>query len=115
MLTGNDTGADAGGRIRPDDTLITRPEVQVIMGGLSTSALYEDPDLMSLKVVVVAGEHGGPSRHVRWISREVHELRARRVARSEEKAAGVRTAIEQRRERRRAKRLKKAAAANSAA
>jgi hypothetical protein len=71
------------------------------MGGISVSAVYDDPDLMHLKINVTAG---GENPHaVRWIAREVLALRARRVARSEERAASVRARIEERRGRRRAK------------
>jgi hypothetical protein len=103
MLPTNDSSGcnDAIGRIRPDDELIKRPEVQRLMGGISVSAVYDDPDLMHLKVnLTAAGEF---PHAVRWIAREVLELRARRVARSEERTASVRAQIEARRERRRAK------------
>jgi hypothetical protein len=102
------TREDCVGRIRPDDRLIKRPVVQAIMGGISVSALYEDPDLMGLKLNVTAA---GKSPHsVCWIEREVHELRAQRVARSEERAAAVRAQVEQQRERRRARERERAAA-----
>jgi hypothetical protein len=103
MLPTNDSGggSDAISRITPDDELIKRLEVQRLMGGLSVSAVYDDPDLMRLKINVTAG---GESPHaVRWIAREVLELRARRVARSEERAASIGARIEQRRALRRAK------------
>jgi len=103
---------DAVGRIRPDDELIKRAAVQEIFGGISTSALYEDPELMGLKIDVTAA---GKSPHmVRWIAREVHDLRAQRVARSEERAAAIRAQIEERRERRRAKQRARTAAKPSA-
>ena len=78
------------------------------MGDMSVSAVYDDPDLMRLKINVTAA---GESPHaVRWIEREVLELRARRVARSEEQAANIRERIEERRERRRAKQRARIAA-----
>src|SRR5262245_34397267 len=92
-------GNDDGARIRPDDKLIDRDEVRELFGRLSVSALYADPELMALRVVVVSGDTR--PRMVRWIRREALELRARRVARSARKAASVRAAVEQRRERRR--------------
>jgi len=102
----------AVGRIRPDDELIKRAAGQEIFGGISTSALYEDPELMGLKIDVTAA---GKSPHmVRWIAREVHDLRAQRVARSEERAAAIRAQIEERRERRRAKQRARTAAKPSA-
>jgi hypothetical protein len=88
--------------------LVKLPKVQHIFGGISVSAVYEDPDLMGLKVNVTAA---GESTHaVRWIEREILELRARRIARSEEQAASVRARIEERRERRRAKQRGRTAA-----
>jgi len=88
-------------RIRPDDELVKLPKVQHLMGGMSVSAVYDDPDLMGLKINVTAADQS--THAVRWIEREVLELRAQRVARSEERAAIVRAQIEERRERRRAK------------
>lgn len=85
-------------RIRPDDVLIKRPVVQEIMGGISVSSVYDDPDLMRLKVCVTPI---AKSPHaVAWIKRGIHELRAQRVARSEAKAAAAQAQIEQRRGRR---------------
>jgi hypothetical protein len=95
-------------RIRPTDELIKLARVQTLMGGMSVSAVYEDPDLMALKLSVMAA--GESTRAVRWIEREVLDLRARRVARSEERAASVRARIEERRERRRAKQRGRTAA-----
>jgi hypothetical protein len=65
--------------------------------------LYEDPDVMELKIRV-------SPQMVRWIEREIYELRARRVARSGERAAAVRAQVEQQRERRRARQRERAAA-----
>ena len=71
------------------------------MGGIGKSAVYDDPQLMSLKLDVMV--EGNCPHAVRWIEREVHDLRAEPVARSEERATFVRIRIEERRERRRAK------------
>jgi hypothetical protein len=100
------------GRIRPDDTLIKLARVQTLMGQMSVSSIYDDPDLMGLKITVMAA--GESTRAVRWIEREILDLRARRVARSEERAASVRARIDERRERRRAKQRGRTAAKPSA-
>ena len=99
-------------RIRPDDELVKLPKVQQLMGGMSVSAVYDDPDLMGLKINVTAADESPHA--VRWIEREVLELRAQRVARSEERAAIVRAQIEERRERRRAKQRARTGAKPSA-
>jgi len=95
MLPDNSSDT-ATSRIRPDDTFIGLPIVRVKMGGMSVSAVYDDPELMKLRIVI-------SRKMVRWIEREIDEERARRVANSEARAANVRAQIEQRRERRRAK------------
>jgi hypothetical protein len=101
MVPENSSSGNSATRIRPDDVLIKRPAVQRLMGDISTSAVYDDPDLMRLKVSLVAT---GDSAHaVRWIEREVLDLRAQRVARSAERAANVGAEIERRRESRRAR------------
>jgi hypothetical protein len=100
MMHSDNGGGDAG-RIRPDDVLIKLEPVKEIMGDVSTSTIYDDPDLAALKIVITGAE--GRTRAVRWIAREVHELRARRVAASEQRAARARVLVEERRERRRAK------------
>jgi len=77
---------DDVGRIRPDDELIKRAAVQEIFGGISTSALYEDPELMGLKIDVTAA---GKSPHmVRWIARG--GPRSPRPARGEKRRTGRR-------------------------
>jgi hypothetical protein len=102
LPTNNNVGSsDPMSRIRPEDKLVKLPKVQDIMGDVSVSAVYDDPDLMGLKINVTAADES--THAVRWIEREVLELRAQRVARSEERAASVRARIEERRERRRAK------------
>jgi predicted DNA-binding transcriptional regulator AlpA len=82
--------------ILPDDELIALPEVRALMGGMAISTVYDDPDLMAAKVKT--GE-----RSVRWIKRVVQDIRAQRVARSQEGADTERAKAENRRERRRAK------------
>jgi hypothetical protein len=103
MLPTKDTSgsSDPINRIRSEDELIKRSEVQHLMGDISVSTIYDDPDLMRLKINVTAADES--THAVRWIRREIHELRAQRVARSEKRAASVRARIEQRRARRRAK------------
>lgn len=101
MVPDNNSDSGSATRIRPDDVLIKRPAVQHLMGGISTSAVYDDPDLMRLKISLVAT--GASAHAVRWIEREVLDLRAERVARSTERAASVGAEIEKRRERRRAR------------
>jgi predicted DNA-binding transcriptional regulator AlpA len=90
-------------RIRPDDVLIDLPMLQIKMGNVSVSTIYDDPDLMALKISLMPDSKSTRTRSVRWIERETDELRARRVARSEQHAAATREKIEQRRDRRRAK------------
>jgi hypothetical protein len=83
-------------RIRPDDTMIGVPAVRRIFGNVAVSTVYDDADLMALKIIV-------SGRAARWIEREVLDLRAKRVERSGQRAAAIRAQIEERRERRRAK------------
>ena len=103
MLPTNDSSgsSDPISRIRPDDELIKRPKVQHIMGDISVSTVYSDPDLMRLKINITAADKS--THAVRWIQREIYDLRAQRVARSQERAASVGARIEQRQARRRAK------------
>jgi hypothetical protein len=61
---------------------------------------------MALRIAV------GPHT-VRWIEREIYETRARRVARSEERADAIRAQVEEQRERRRARQRQALAAARS--
>jgi hypothetical protein len=85
---------ESNGRIRPDDKLIQRPQMQAIMGDIATSTVYDDPDLLALCIWLSPGA-------VRWIEREILELRDRRVAESGERGADVRAKVEQRKARRR--------------
>jgi hypothetical protein len=111
VLPNDSSGSsEAISRIRPDDELVKLPKVQHLMGDMSVSAVYDDPDLMGLKINVTAADES--THAVRWIEREVLELRAQRVARSEERATIVRAQIEERRTLRRAKQRAKAGAAS---
>jgi hypothetical protein len=95
-------------RIRPDDELITTPQARLILGGISNSRAYEDPELMSLRLKLGPGD--GPQAHVRYIKREVLELRAQRVVRSTASAAAARAQAEKRAAQRRQKRHLRASA-----
>lgn len=98
----NDTGNVTATRIRDDDELIDLPESLEIMGGMSVSTAYSDPELMALKINMTAP--GLRSRMVRFIKREIYGLRAQRVARRDAAADAVRTRIEAQIARRNARR-----------
>jgi len=98
--------ADTTGRIRDDDELIDLGETLSIMGGPSVSTAYEDAELMALKISMTPP--GRRTRMVRFIKREVHALRAERVARAEAKAAGVLAEVEARVKQRRARQRQRA-------
>jgi len=91
---------DIAGRIRDDDELIVLDETRAIMGGISVSTAYEDPELMGLKVNMSAGDRRS---QIRFIKREILALRAERVARAEVNAATIRAQTEARVELRRAR------------
>jgi hypothetical protein len=86
-------------RIRDDDELIGLTETRQIMGGISISKSYTDPDLMALRIKM--SEHRGDNALVRFIKREVYELRARRVAQAAADAPAIRRKIERQLELRR--------------
>jgi hypothetical protein len=92
---------DIAGRIRDDDELIVLDETRAIMGGISVSTAYEDPELMGLKVNMSAGDRR--SHLIRFIKREILALRAERVARAEANAPNIRAQTEARVEQRRAR------------
>jgi hypothetical protein len=92
---------DIAGRIRDDDELIVLDETRAIMGGISVSTAYADPELMGLKVNMSAGDRR--SHLIRFIKREILALRAERVARAEANAANIRAETEARVEQRRAR------------
>jgi hypothetical protein len=98
------------GRMRDDDALIQLDETRELLGGISVSTAYEDPELMALKISMTPEQRR--TRMIRFIKREVLALRAERVARAEANAPNVRAEIEARVERRRARqRLAKRATA----
>jgi hypothetical protein len=92
---------DTNARIRDDDELISLDETRELLGGISVSTAYEDPELMALKISMTPEQRR--TRMIRFIKREVLALRAERVARAEANAANVRAEIEARVERRRAR------------
>jgi hypothetical protein len=98
-------------RIRDDDVLIDVPQTRELMGGISTSAAYDDPELMALKIKV--GAEDSPQTRVRFIEREVRELLAQRVARSSASATARRAQAEKRAAQRRQKRRLRASAIES--
>jgi hypothetical protein len=104
-----DADKPAGGRILPDDELVALPRVRALMGGIAISTAYDDPELMALKINVTGVGNGGA---VRWIEREVHGLRAKRVAMSEARSANARARVEARLTHRRAKQRASSAAAS---
>jgi hypothetical protein len=66
---------------------------------MGKSAVYADPEIQRLKVCVMAkDEH---SKNVTWIEREICELRAQRIARSQDWHAGDPARLEKRRQQRR--------------
>jgi len=100
------TSEVSSGGIRPDDELITLAEVRAIFGGRAISTIYDDGDLMAAKVRT-------SERSVRWIKRVVLDIRAERVARSQEGADTERAKAVSRRERRRARERAKTAASTA--
>ena len=89
------------GRIRDDDDLIVLDKAREIMGGISVSTAYCDAELMALKIPMTAGKR--KTKMVRFIRREILELRAQRVALAEANAANIKAEVEARVERRRAR------------
>ena len=82
---------------------IGRGEVQRLMGGVSTSTLYADPEIRALAIPLTPA--GSRTKKVRWIKSEVIELRRQRIAAARAKAQAVREKViaqnERSRERRR--------------
>jgi hypothetical protein len=66
-------------RMRPGDKAIDREVVRKKLGGISVSGLYEDPEIMGLRVYLTAAGATGSRSTVRWIDREVDELINRRI------------------------------------
>lgn len=102
----NDDNSDR--RILDDDELIDLGETRKIMGGISVSTAYVDAGLMALKIPMTPAQRR--TRMVRFIKREVHALRAERVARAEANAATVRAEVEARVEQRRARQRQRSTA-----
>ena len=98
-------------RIREDDTLIALDETRAIMGNISVSTAYEDPELQALKINMTPA--GRRAHTVRFIRREVYALRAERVARAEANAEMVRSQVEARVAQRRARQRLRASAATA--
>jgi hypothetical protein len=67
-------------RMKSGDRLIRRPIVQEHMGGCAVSTLYDDPEIIDLRVRLTPAGSGRSS--VFWIEREVLEVRDRRIAAS---------------------------------
>jgi hypothetical protein len=67
-------------RMKPGDRLIRRPAVQSYMGDCAVSTLYDDPEIMALRVQLTP--EGSTRSNVFWIEREVLELRDKRIAAS---------------------------------
>ena len=70
--------ADTIGRIKDDDELIDLSETRKIMGDVSISSAYEDPELMALKISMTPP--GRRSRMVRFIKRQAARNRITRPA-----------------------------------
>jgi hypothetical protein len=88
-------------RMRDDDELVGLDKTRALMGDISVSTAYEDPELMALKISMTPP--GRRTKRVRFIVREVLALRAQRVARAEANASKVRAEVEARVEQRRAR------------
>jgi hypothetical protein len=84
---GDDTRTSTS-RIREDDTLDDLDEARRIMGNISVSTAYADPELMALKINMTAPGRRG--HLIRFIHRELHALRAERVARAAANAEIIR-------------------------
>jgi hypothetical protein len=92
-MTNIETNTPAAG-IRDDDVVIGLAETLPLMGGISISTAYDDPELMALKIDLSAT--GQNTKIIRFVKRKVLELRAKRVARSEANTAAIRAQIEKR-------------------
>ena len=108
-MNSNDTIAS---RMRDDDELIGLDRTRALMGDISVSTAYEDPELMALKISMTPP--GRRTKRVRFIVREVLALRAQRAACSADNAPNVRAQTEVRVEQRRIRqRLRTAASAKA--
>ena len=104
-MTNTETNTPTAG-IRDDDVVISLAETLPLMGGISISTAYDDPELMALKIDLSAT--GQNTKIIRFVKRKVLALRAKRVARSEANAAAIRVQIEKRLALRRSKRRMRA-------
>jgi hypothetical protein len=87
--------------------LIDATRVREKLGGVSMSTLYDDPEVMALKITMTAS--GRRSKRARWLEHEIDALVCERIARSRVDAETVRQEVIARNERRRAKRRQQAA------
>jgi hypothetical protein len=86
----SDSNEGSTPRMKPGDQLIRRPAVQAHMGGCAVSTLYDDPEIMDLRVRLTPEGSGRSS--VFWIEREILELRDRRIAASTKPRPALHTA-----------------------
>lgn len=101
--------SDIGTRILDDDELIDLEETRKILGGISISTAYNDPELMTLRINMTA--KGRRVKMIRFVKREILDLRVQRAQRSEANVKKIREEVEARVERRRSRqRLRKRAA-----
>ena len=101
--------SDIGTRILDDDELIDLEETRKILGGISISTAYNDPELMTLRINMTA--KGRRVKMIRFVKREILDLRVQRAQRSEANVEKIREEVEARVERRRSRqRLRKRAA-----
>jgi hypothetical protein len=84
------------------DDLIGRDEVRRLLGDPSVSTLYSDPEVRALALPLT--EPGKRVKRVRWLRREILELRRRRISKARENAEAVRRDVVERNKRRREKR-----------
>jgi hypothetical protein len=94
---------------RDDDELIDRSETKRLLGNVSTSSLYADPEVRALAIPLT--EPGKRVKLVRWLRREILELRDQRIARARENSEAVRLDVIARNERRAEKRRQQRQAA----
>src|SRR5262249_22158115 len=90
-------------RILDTDELIGLAEVRRLLGNPSISTVYDDPELMELKISMSAPMPTGDwrGRRITWIKREILALRARRVEVATEEAVDEKRRAEHRRRMRR--------------
>ena len=91
-----------------DEDLIDRNEVRRLLGDPSVSTLYADAEVRALAIPMTAP--GKRVKMVRWVRREILELRRQRIAKARENAEAVRQQVTAQNERRREKRRQQTAA-----